>query len=330
MISLKLAGLARTAILVACLTAAAFPTPAFAHRAHYLSVDKGTTQTFLTAINAIGQVSGFSNSTAFIREPDGSFTEFALDGYGLWPASISSDGAVAGFAFHGAEEIGFLRDAEGTISTFSPAGATKTQATSINASHAIAGIVSNADMVLHGFLRAPDGAITTFDPNGSIETAATSINDAGAVAGYYYASGAYHGFLRDPSGTIASFDVPGESNTQATALNDSGWIAGTCDDATGQYGFLRSPDGTMLRFGSASDRLQVRGLNNAGVVTGTSKGARGFIRKKNGNLVFFRVPGERVRETSGAAINDTGVVVGTYYQIVGFHVGKQIGFIRTP
>ncbi|HVV66209.1 MAG TPA: hypothetical protein VHC42_12125 [Rhizomicrobium sp.] len=330
MTGLKIRRQARAAPAIAALVAWIVSTPAIAHRPLYVSVDKGSTETFLTAINTIGQVAGFSNSTAFIREPDGSFTEFALDGYGLWPTSISGDGWVAGFAFHGADEIAFVRDADGDISTFSPAGATKAHATAINASHSIAGIVSDADMVLHGFVRAPDGAITTFDPDGSLETVAAAINDAGAIAGSYYASGAYHGFIRDPGGTITSFDAPGASNTHANAMNDAGWIAGACEDATGQYGFLRSPDGAIVRFGSAAERLDAHAINDNGVITGVSKGARGFIRKKNGNLVLFRVPGEKIRETSGAALNDDGIVVGTYYQVTGYHVGKQVGFIRTP
>src|SRR5260370_32298433 len=57
---------------------------------------------------------------------------------------------------------GFLRAADGTLTTFSvPVGTT--EPTSINPSGVIAGNWDDANGVVHGFLRAADGTITEFD-----------------------------------------------------------------------------------------------------------------------------------------------------------------------
>jgi len=96
---------------------------------------------------------------------------------------------------------GFVRDIDGTFTTFDPPGSTLTVAAGINPAGVITGFWSATGHfgVKHGFLRTRDGALTTFDPPGSTFTFPASINPAGAITGYYGdASGITHGFVRWP------------------------------------------------------------------------------------------------------------------------------------
>jgi hypothetical protein len=79
---------------------------------------------------------------------------------------------------------GFVRAADGTITTFVAPGAGTTGAagtfpTSINAAGTIAGYYMNLDRA-HGFVRSTDGTVTTIDPPGDVDgTYAESINTQG-------------------------------------------------------------------------------------------------------------------------------------------------------
>jgi hypothetical protein len=68
----------------------------------------------------------------------------------------------SGYAIHG-----FVRNPEGTISSFDAPGAVGfTGPASINNEGAITGYYSDFDGTLFGFLRAPDGKLTTFQLSG--------------------------------------------------------------------------------------------------------------------------------------------------------------------
>jgi hypothetical protein len=286
-------------------------------------------QTTLTSINASGEIVGFSGSIAFVREPDGTITQFGLDNYALWPTSINNAGYVAGSAYQGANEIGFIRDPGGTITTFMPPGALTTQVTGINASQTATGFTTSADFIRHGFVRQSDGTITTFDLDDALQTLPAAINDAGTVAGSYIESSGSHGFLRDAKGTITIFDVSNTHATEVRSINANGWVTGIFGDLAGQHSFLRSPAGVFTTFGNASVGLDARCVNNAGIVAGMSKKSRGFIRAAKGKISYFKVPGDKIHRTSAVCLNDGNVVIGTYYQVTGPHTGTQIGFIRS-
>ena len=61
---------------------------------------------------------------------------------------------------------GFLRNTDGTITTFEVTGSPDTEPAAINPAGQITGSYQDANYVYHGFLRNTDGTITTFDPTG--------------------------------------------------------------------------------------------------------------------------------------------------------------------
>ena len=89
---------------------------------------------------------------------------------------------------------GFVRAANGTLTTFDIPGAQYLQVYAINPAGTLTGYYTTP--TFHGFLRAPDGALTTIDVPGSAGTGGTAINPAGTVTGIFFdAAGVLHGFL---------------------------------------------------------------------------------------------------------------------------------------
>ncbi len=145
---------------------------------------------------------------------------------------------------------GFLRDREGTITTFDPAGSNCTDPVAINDFGVITGGYSDSSGVYHGFLRAPNGAITKFniiEAGTDQNLGVTSINDFGIITGDYLdSSEVLHGFVRAPYGAITTFDAPGVGypfqgdGTAPQSINLWGTITGWYSDTNGTYhGFLR-------------------------------------------------------------------------------------------
>jgi hypothetical protein len=117
-----------------------------------------------------------------------------------------SNGSVAGYyqdnqgRYHG-----FVRAADGTITSVDVEGASDTYGGSIDKAGRITGFYLQAG-IEHGFLRDKDGSIQTFDPPGSAGTIALSINN-GAITGFFYDSNTVpHGFVRRRNGQIITFD----------------------------------------------------------------------------------------------------------------------------
>ena len=135
---------------------------------------------------------------------------------------------------------GFVRAADGTITTFDPPGSQYTYPNSINPAGTITGYYT--DYAQHGFVRAADGTITTFDPPGSTGTIPWSINPAGTITGWYEdASYNPHGFVRAADGTITTFDPPGSTFTRSLGINPAGRITGWYSDGHFTHGFVLLP-----------------------------------------------------------------------------------------
>jgi hypothetical protein len=132
---------------------------------------------------------------------------------------------------------GFVRDAQGNITSFDPPGSTETEPAIINASGVIAGSYFDAASLVHGFIRDAQGNITSFDPAGSTLTSANGINATGAITGWYInAAFAQYGFVRDPQGNTTSFEVPG--GPYPGSINDS-------DEDHMTHGFVARIPNTM-------------------------------------------------------------------------------------
>jgi hypothetical protein len=251
-----------------------------------------------------------------------------------FPYSINNNGVIAGYYTFGSglTPHGFVRAADGTITTFDPpnlplGGATF--ALSINAAGAIVGYYLGGKFPFtnHGFVRDPQGNFTFFDPPGSTSTIADTINIGGAIAGDYYdASNVKHGFVRLDDGTLISFDPPGSIATTVVGINASGAIAGYFQVANLVDGFVRQSDGTIVTFNTPGTGLTVTGFNDAGAITGyyTANGQTlGFVRAANGTITSFSVG----FSTFPTSINALGAITGSYIEASGT---EGHNFVRSP
>jgi uncharacterized membrane protein len=202
------------------------------------------------AINNLGQIVGVGGGisySSYLSQPDGTCVTIRLSPWATYARAINVFGAITG----NYEDLnssfwrGFLREANGQITTFDAPGSISTFPTAIDQKGHVAGNYSAADGV-HGFLRKPNGQIETFDPFGSVETIVVAMNQKGQITGYYATTdGVYHGFLRDKNGEIEAFDAPCGANcgTFPEDINDLGEIVGYYQDAnSAPHGFIRSND----------------------------------------------------------------------------------------
>lgn len=172
--------------------------------------------------------------------------------------------------------------------------------------------------------------ITTFDAPDSVGTFPQAVSEFGTIVGFYEdSSGISHGFTRSAQGALASFDVSG-SGTFPVAVNRHGQITGTVfSERLGvsvSRGFVREADGRVTQFDASADAVVTRpeAINARGWVAGTyfdSGAAHGFIRRPNGAITSYDVPGLI------GAINE----VGPRGELVGWYLephGVQHGFAR--
>jgi hypothetical protein len=190
-------------------------------------------ETLAFSINTGGAIAGYYFDASdvvhgFVRAADGTITSFDAPGagttdevsvvlaQGTFALSINDDGVIVGYYVDASEGYhGFVRAADGTITTLNAPGAGTgtssltgdslgTKALSINDDGVITGYYIDPNEVYHGFMVSASGAITTFNAPGAGTTEATgtyarSINDNGLIVGYYSDSGdVYHGFQLTP------------------------------------------------------------------------------------------------------------------------------------
>lgn len=278
-------------------------------------------RTFATAINFGGRITGYVVELAcldcafsFLRKTDGTLTIFEvpfelesgeqqltdiwrLQGYiaGTSATDINAAGQIAGVFSTGTAERGFLRQLDGTLTTFivppavdPPLASPHTVPQAINDLGQVTGYANASTFTYHGFLQKRNGISTTFDPLDSTATYAKAINLLGAITGFYTtADGVSHGFLRRYNGTIVTFDPPGSLGTEANAINLVGQIVGYYLDAGG--------------------------------IT------HSFIREHNGRITTIDAPGTGVVGTFAQDINLLGQITGYYTDASGTH-----GFVRWP
>jgi uncharacterized membrane protein len=256
------------------------------------------------------------------------------------PYAINPAGQIAGVyavtVGNSSVFLGFLRQPDGTISTFDVAGAHGyVVPLGIDPAGEIVGYYTyGANDPFHGFLRQADGTVTTFDVPGSTSTSPAGINPAGEIVGYYtYRPNLeQHGFLRHADGTFTTFDVPGSSFTIPTAINPAGEIVGIYDDAAGTRNFLREADGTFVTIETpASDAGFYIAINTGGDIAGSYEDStnhgHGFLRHANGGLTTIDVPDST--NTGALGINDAGQIIGTFNAPpMPFKTGS--GFLREP
>jgi hypothetical protein len=232
---------------------------------------------------------------------------------------------------------GFMRNADGTITTFDVKGALTTEGWGINKRGEITGqyanfslgVLNSCESGCHGFLRNAKGRIIKFDPPGATSTWPWKINDRGMIVGSYDdAQNVQHGFMRAADGTITTFDPPGSTSTNTNSINKKGIIAGQYNEAAGAgHGFVRAGDGTISTFDLPDcGYFGIIGIDDKARITGfcvtDDNTYHGFVRLPDGKLKVFDPPGSTF--TVGVSI-DAGMVAG-YYQDDG---GILHGYLRT-
>lgn len=239
---------------------------------------------------------------------------------------------------------GFLKRAGGRFVTIDFPGATDTNASGINDDGVIVGTYFDHAGFQHGFmLRA--GQFTTLDVPGAAQltdvafeygfglgTAAFRINNEGTVVGQYAdAQGYSHGFEYH-DGSYRTVDVPAASHglglgTQPLGIGNNGVITGGyfTDAPTPAHCFIVDGEQiTTLDFPGAAGFFgtQCNGSNTHGVIVGPWSDAKdrlhGFVWRAG---LFTRIDFPFARESEADGINDLGVIIGQYTNLLGLTHG---------
>ena len=246
------------------------------------------------------------------------------------PVGINAEKTIVGYYYDSLSAThGFLRLADGTITTFDVPGSVCidfssncTMPTSINSAGAVVGSFSDGTAT-HGFLRDRYGDFANFDPPGSAFTQPNAINQHGEIAGLYCTTTACHGFVRDRNAKFTAIDFPGAVNgTAPFSINKKGEIAGLWYDASdASHVFLRDRAGTLFGLDPPGSIyvFQVV-IDNDGELVGyyaDSTSLHGFIRHTDGDFTTF--------SGNAVGIDRCGTVAGWIENLNGF--GSE-GFYR--
>jgi predicted membrane protein len=282
---------------------------------------------------------------------------------GTYPMSINASMVVTGYYYVSSTVTrGFLREADGAITTFALPGSLWTRPESINDAGVITGyyeVVAGSPLA---FMRYADGRMARLEtPAGPGLTAQpVSINAFDEIAGDYPFPNPFStdGFTRSSAGvfTTIGFALGAAYQTVVRGLNDSGTVVGYFAVDSNISSFLRNPDGFSIQFNVPLDvgndgrrETTAESINADGVVAGryyaclqpcTSATAGGFVRSPQGIFTLFSPPGTIVGlpveldEPFGASIaaphqlsiNQAGTITGSYVDAE----GAQHGFVRNP
>lgn len=165
-----------------------------------------------------------------------------------------------------------------------------------------------------GFLYA-NGQYSTISAPGSASTIVLGSNDVGQLVGIDSSGG----FIAT-DGAFAAIGVPGARYTQPYNINDAGQAVGFYGDATGAHGFLYDK-GVFTTIDVPGYGTEVYDINAQGQVVGeyldSSVHGRGFIYDHGTYTFGIDVPG--ATDTFPAAINDAGVIAGSYFDAANGH-----------
>ncbi|MFZ0593312.1 MAG: hypothetical protein WAM39_22840, partial [Bryobacteraceae bacterium] len=213
---------------------------------------------------------------------------------------------------------GFVRDENGTLTTFVAPDAAATFPSFINSAEEIAGIWSGGNGgPFYGFIRDAQGNIQTFSVPGQKQSlSVTGLNANGDIVGWYYTNTSFNQefcFIRYKDGAVFPFNVPGAYDSEAAGINDNGDIVGSYQG--GRHGFVRDASGGFTHFDlPGATNISPAAINNGGQIVGSYTDAQnvihGFLRQKNGQVITVDVP--NATSTSVVDINVNGEMTGTY------------------
>ena len=308
-----------------------------AQAGRYTVVDiDGSADTSLLGINTKGQATGIWEGSVFLREKDGTIVPIPVPGTDPRPLGINAHGDVAGTTYQSCGDLncafGFLRRADGTVTTFNASGDPlgNTYVYGVNDAGEIAGFFLDSSGTQHGFTRRSNGKVKVVDIPGATIVQLTALNDNGYVAGSFFDS-AEHGLILAPDGSRTVFEIAGASTIYVRGINDDGWVVGFYLDAENKsVGFVRSPDGTVTLVDvDGTTAMSVSAINGSEEIAGTygAKHVFGFAQTPSGMSKSLEIKG--ALHVAPAAINDHGVVAGTYWNEI-HGVFRFYGFIWHP
>ena len=159
--------------------------------------------------------------------------------------------------------------------------------------------------------------LNTKYPNDS--QAPNAVNDEDALTGSYIGFDQEFGFVNYHGGRVSPpYLVPGSALTSFGGINDLdaivGWWAKTIQPNSTGDGFLLLPGSAPVNIVHPNaERTWASGINNLGTIVGSYASDQGYTAGyilSGGKFTDFRV--EEALSTQPAAINDEGVVVGSW------------------
>ena len=165
-------------------------------------------------------------------------------------------------------------------------------------------------------------------------TVATSINNSGTIVGYIGnpsgQSTPYQGFVLS-GGVYTTLSFPGARDTLAYGISNNGAIVGRYQDATGWHGFLLN-GGVYTGFdypgAGRTDAFGINRVSESGTIVGaygdvgwsdsSPAGWHGYTLS-GGVYTALDYPSASTIGTYAADINNSGTVVGEYYDGTGVH-----------
>jgi hypothetical protein len=261
------------------------------------------------------------------------------------PSSINDSLTITG-SYGSADGLltgGFVRTAYGQLTTFD-VGLVYTGELQINAVGEIAGVYQDVPGEGRGFIRSTNGSITKFNPGGAGGfTDVRGINSNGAVVGIYSTTNSTppaQAYVRASDRALTTFTIPGSDYVFPWGINDLGEVTGVYyyDGDTQVGGFVRSPGGMITTFTYATGIVPLA-INRAGTIIGwygPRVGAyQGFVRRPDGRIVPFSMPGMGALYTLFMGLNEGGFLTGSYTTIASglSSPGPEeymYGFVRSP
>jgi uncharacterized membrane protein len=236
----------------------------------------------VSALSSRGQIVG-SGVTAqnlvlsFLRTANGQISYFSFPGsVETHATAINDNGQIAGYYLADGGTHGFIRDADGTYTSFDdpnrdPGGIF---VWAINNNGEVAGY-DQSSTGNYGFIRDAFGNFTEFSivPGGTGAILFGGLNIRGEIVGAYLPRDRQeHAFLRDASGNI--IDLFADDNVIqvfAVDINDNSLIVGQQTDFRGiPHGFTRDSSGTITSFAVQSAKFGTfpAAINTSGRITG--------------------------------------------------------------
>lgn len=241
-----------------------------------------------------------------------SFSLFQVPNTSTMPNAINRDGVIVGMAVKGGGTAsGFIRSAEGRLSTYDAPNSIMTNLQGINSAGVKVGVFEDMSNAVHSFALYKNNFVEIKVP-GAPFTWTSGINDHGDIVGAFATPEGFDGFLLRNK-KFKTIHFPGAQATFANGINDFGVIVGwylIINDSQQQevHGFVLA-NGRFFRL-DAGPFTSLNSINNAGEIAGVYVGDQPTaFTYQNGKFSSFSVP--NADGTGAYGVNANGILTGT-------------------